>query len=145
MSDNNEQQAIDADEWVKKIHGELLSYCSRSGLEISSIEQEQSAILPPAVGVWLVVSKAQNQKYWVITGDLPYDHIVADSAKNARDAIRHFVLRWQLKAENIIQLRDNPKTAAKVDDKQVEFAEVLINTANGLYDLCEKDELWKNR
>jgi len=122
----------------------VLAYGSRNNLELSNIIQPRSAILPPIVAVWLVESKSNDKKYWLISGDVPTDHIPDGNAETARDAIRHFSLRWQLQAENItVELQKKPALTA-ADNTQKEFAELLISRAGSLYELHEKEEYWIN-
>ena len=145
QAETNQASAIISEEdWLKKEHGEVLAYCSRNFLEISEIIQTESAVLPPFVAVWLAKSKTNNQKFWIITGDVPHDHIPGGNAKNARDAIRHFSLRWQLKAENIVKGQPNSQSKPVLSETQKEFAELLVSRANSLYMLSEKEELWLN-
>jgi hypothetical protein len=58
------------------------------------------------------------------------------AAKNAREAVRSFSLHWQLKAQQIID-------AGITDKTQLDFANLLINRAQGLYEMFGKDELWQ--
>lgn len=138
-----EQKEIDFDQWTKEEYGNALSYCSRNDLNVSNLNQPESAILPPLVAIWLFDSKTNKEKYWVISGDLPSDHIPGNVAKNAREALRHIVLRWQLKADKIMnKLADNsPKLVDH--DKQAEFAKILSERAGNLFDMAENDDLWK--
>ncbi len=138
MTEDKHQQ------WLKKEHGEVLAYCSRKSLDISGIIQSRSAVLPPIVAVWLVDSKLNKQQYWVITGDVPHDHIPSGNAKDARDAIRNFSLRWQLQAENILNGLENNRIQPDIIETQKKFAALLISRAHSLYDIFEKDELWLN-
>ncbi|MCP3673141.1 MAG: DUF4826 family protein [Gammaproteobacteria bacterium] len=74
-------------EWLQKEYANVLSYCSRNAMRVSNIIQQESAILPPIVAVWLVEIQENAQQIWVITGDIPYDHITSKCAKNAREAL----------------------------------------------------------
>ena len=136
------QQQLDQSQWVKEQHGDLLSYCSRNDLKITNIIQKDSAILPPIAAVWLVDSKQSAQQFWVITGDLPNDHIQAGNAVNAREALRHFSLRWQLKSEKILNSLESRKADPSRDNTEKEFADLLISRAEGLFELFENKQLW---
>ncbi len=88
------------------------------------------------MAIWKI--RAQDRKeYWVISGDLPTDHMALSAAKDAREAVRAFSLHWQLKAEQIMN-------SGAIDQTKVDFANLLVNRAHGLYDLFNKDELWKS-
>jgi len=145
MAQDNQSQStenFDEKKWLQQEHGKVLEYASRNALELSGIVQQSSAILPPAVAIWFIESKTNSQGFWIISGDLPTDHIVGDNAKNAREAIKHFTLRWQLKAENILKELEQETSATEGSNTRKEFAEILISRAEGLYQLADRDDLW---
>ncbi len=88
----------------------------------------------PFLAVWKLTS-LEGKKFWVLSGDLPTDHINFEVAANAREALRHFSLKWQLQSENLLQ--------ADIKE-QKDFAHLLIGRAEGLYKLCEDDSLWQS-
>ncbi|WP_105198929.1 MULTISPECIES: DUF4826 family protein [unclassified Pseudoalteromonas] len=111
-------------------------HLAEKGIMPKTLVEKDSRFLAPLCAVWKF--KAQDGKsYWVITGQLPVDHIEVSAAGSAREAIRHFSLQWQLKAD---QLLNSPR----LDKTQHDFAQLLINRAHGLYELYEKQELWAN-
>lgn len=81
--------------------------------------------------------KASNGKtYWAISGRLPTDFVEVTAALNAREALRYFSFQWQLKADALTSQNPNDKTCR-------EFANYLVNRAQGVYELYEQDGLWK--
>ena len=139
---SNETPPVDDQQWVQDQHAKVLHYGSRNQLDIDLLNQQQSAILPPHIAVWLAHSKSLNQEVWVITGDLPTDHINGENAKNAREAVRHFSLRWQLKADKLMESVKNGTPEMGDAERQTQFAELLISRANGLHDLADNDDIW---
>ena len=104
---------------------------------LNSLIEKESRFIAPLCAIWKF--KGQDGKsYWVITGRLPTDHALASVAENARDVLRYFSLQWQLKADQIIH------SGGARDKTQVDFANLLINRAHGLYEMYEKEQLWKN-
>ena len=147
MDQDNQPQpgeVLDEKEWTRQEHGKVLEYASRNTLDLSRINQNDSVILPPLIAVWSIESKSHSKGFWIITGDLPSDHIVGENAQNARDAIKHFSLRWQLKAENILIELEQNHTEEDSNNTKRQFAEILISKADGLYKCSERDDLWKN-
>ncbi len=147
MSQENQIQSdenFDEKKWLQQEHGKVQQYASRNTLELSRIIQKDSVILPPLVAIWFIESKSNLKGFWIITGDLPTDHIVGDNAQSARDAIKYFALRWQLKAENILIELEQEPSGTEADDTNKEFAEILISRADGLYQFSNNDDLWKN-
>ncbi len=148
MTKENQSQSaenVDEKKWLQQEHGKLQQYASRNTLDLTRIIQKDSAILPPYVAVWFIESKSNLKGFWVITGDLPSDHIVGDNAQSARDAIKYFALRWQLKAENILIKLEQESSEAGSNNTKKQFAEILISRADTLYQFADKDDLWKNK
>ncbi len=147
MAQENQSQSdekFDEKEWLHQKHGKVQQYASRNTLDLTRIIQKDSAILLPFVAVWFIESKSNLQVFWVITGDLPLDHIVGDNAQSARDAIKYFSLRWQLKAENIFIKLEQESSEVGSNNTKKQFAAILISRADTLYQFADKDDLWKN-
>ncbi|MFT5452281.1 MAG: hypothetical protein ACI9N9_001771 [Enterobacterales bacterium] len=146
MSEENQQQdpntAFNEQDWVNKQSGAVLSYCSRKELNVTNFIDTESAILPPFVAVWLVESKPSKEKYWVISGDLPLDHIPVKLAKNPREVIRHFSLGWQLKAERLMTGSETGQPQLGDTAKQTDFAKLLVSRAEILAEMAENDKIW---
>ena len=99
----------------------------------NSVNAEDSRYLVPLFALWKLTS-LDGKKFWVLCGDLPSDHSSFDVAPNAREALRHFSLKWQMQAENLLQANT---------DEQNNFANLLIGRAEGLYKLYNDESLWK--
>ncbi|WOH38333.1 DUF4826 family protein [Thalassotalea fonticola] len=119
--------------WVKEQYQKATKYLAEKGLVTENVAPKDSRYLIPVVAVWKL-NTLDKESVWVISGDLPCDHIPTSAAENVREALRNFSLKWQLQAQNI----ENNAT----DETQLNFAKLLIGKAEGLYQLCEKDELW---
>ncbi|WDE02863.1 DUF4826 family protein [Thalassomonas viridans] len=128
---NEEQQS----QWVRTQYQAATKYLADKGLVTDSVAMEESRYLVPVVAVWKL-KLLDGTKAWVISGDLPTDHSSADVAPDARDALRHFSLKWQLQAENLF------KAGAAEQNK---FAELLVSRAEGLYRLYEDEKLWGSK
>lgn len=129
-----EQQSV---MWQRECFQNAQKHLAEKGVMPKSLLEKESRFIAPLCALWKF--KGQDGKsYWVITGRLPTDHALASVAENARDALRYFSLQWQLKADQIIQ------SGGARDKTQVDFANLLINRAHGLYEMYEKEELWLN-
>lgn len=125
-----EQQA-----WTREQYLKATKYLADKGLVTESVADSESRYLVPIMAVWKM-NLLDKSIVWVISGDLPTDHVAFDVSETARDVIRHFSLKWQLQAENLLQ----------ADDKeQHDFARFLIGRADGLYKLYENEELWQGQ
>lgn len=126
-------------QWVREQFQKANKHLAENGIIPDRVIMEQSRYLVPFVAVWKVVANTPKKKqYWVISGDLPSDFVDLSVAKTARDALKHFSLSWQLKAENLIQ------SGATKDSTQAKFANLLIDRAQNLYDLQANDKLWQH-
>jgi hypothetical protein len=129
-----EQQEQANNEWVRTQFQKANQYLAEKGILPDTIAVSESRYLTPILAVWKMT--AQNrQQYWVISGDLPTDHLPLSAAKDAREAVRAFSLNWQLKAEQIMN-------SGALDQTKVDFANLLVQRAHGLYELFDKEELW---
>lgn len=121
--------------WSRESYQKAIGHLAEKGIVADSVSMEQSRYLAPILAVWKIKS-ADQRWFWVISGDLPTDWMTEEGAESARDAVRAFSLRWQLKAEEI-------RVNQEADKTQQEFATLLIGRANGLYDIYEREELWQ--
>ncbi|KRS20096.1 hypothetical protein AAY72_15570 [Alishewanella sp. WH16-1] len=123
--------------WVRTQFQKANEYLATKGIIPDNVAVSESRYLPPLVAIWKLNTR-DAKSFWVISGDLPTDHMPLSAAPNAREAMRSFALHWQLKAEQIAQ-------AGFSDQTQVDFANLLVNRAEGLYDLFDNEQLWQGQ
>jgi len=129
----NSQEAVSA--WVKQQFQRANKHLAEKGILFDTVVVEESRYMAPEVAVWKIKDTKKNV-YWVISGNLPADAISVSVANSAREAIRHFSLSWQLKAQNIM-------SSAVVDNTQKEFATLLTAKAEMLYEVQENEKWWQ--
>jgi hypothetical protein len=129
----NSQEALSA--WVKQQFQRANKHLAEKGILFDTVVVEESRYMAPEVAVWKIKDTKKNV-YWVISGNLPADAISVSVANSAREAIRHFSLSWQLKAQNIM-------SSAVVDNTQKEFATLLTEKAEMLYEVQENEKWWQ--
>ena len=118
------------DAWVKETTGRAVKELTAQGvLESVLVEAKPAWAFPGQI----LIGKVRDQGdrtgfYWFIAGMLPTDCIASSVAPTARDAARHFSLKWQLEAA-----------------RKGEEGEELARQAEGLYELTDQPELWKER
>ena len=99
--------------------------------------------LPGLLFIGTVASKTDKDKaFWVISGDIPTDHLELKQAATAREAAKHFALKWQLQA---VRLAESQAVGRHDEDPRV-FAAAsteLTRKAEALYVLTEQDEHWQ--
>jgi len=133
MTDELEMTEEQKQAWIREQYLKATKYLAEKGLITESVAETESRYLVPVMALWKI-NLLDKTKVWVVSGDLPTDHIVLDKGETARDVVRHFSFKWQLQAENLLRLDDQ---------EQKQFAEFLITRADGLYQLYDKDELWQ--
>ena len=118
--------------WILEQYLKATKYLAEKGLVTESVADTESRYLIPLMAVWKI-NLSDKTKVWVISGDLPTDHLVLQQNEPARNVLRHFTFKWQIQADSLLK--------SEVEE-QVEYAKLLINKAEGLYQLYAKDELW---
>lgn len=132
-----QQQEQERVEWIRSQFQKANQYLAGKGIIPDNVAVTESRYLPPLVALWKLNTK-DKKAFWVISGDLPTDHMAFSAAATARDAMRTFSLNWQLKAEHIV-------SSDSVDKTQQEFADLLVSRAQGLYELFEDDSIWQGQ
>lgn len=123
-------------EWMRDAYQKAVGFLAQKSIVTESVADSESRYLPPLFAVWKLKSNEQNW-YWAISGDLPTDYLDSSAAKNAREAIRVFSMRWQLQAESIRQ-------TAQGDSNKIKFANMLEMRAENIYGTFENENLWAN-
>lgn len=128
MSEEQQQQ------WLREQYQKATKYLADKGFVTSSVNDKESRYIVPFLAVWKL-NTIDGQAAWVISGDLPTDHIQAEVANTAREAINNFSMKWQLQAENLLR---------SDQAEQHEFAKMLISRAEGLFQVQADEKLWAN-
>ncbi|QSX35761.1 DUF4826 family protein [Shewanella sedimentimangrovi] len=124
-------------EWVRAHFQKANRFLAEKGILPGKVLVDECRYLPPYVAVWkMEAQKPAKQTFWVMSGDLPTDYVDVKVAGTAREALRHFSMMWQLKAENLI------KSGAVKDPTQAKFANLLISRAQSLYQMQADEKLW---
>lgn len=80
---------------------------------------------------------------WIICGDLPTDHISSTVAANAREALRHFSLKWQLDAARYEDPAMRKQHGLDESKDWNHLTRQLVAKAEELYAMAEDDALWQ--
>lgn len=128
MQDAN---SLKADEklnaWISdSVNSAVKSLTSQGLFDGVVVEAKPAWVLPGQI----LIGKLRERDnkglfYWFICGDLPTDSAPSSVASNAREAARHFSMKWQLDAE-----------------RRSDGASVLVQRAEALYGLTEEPALW---
>lgn len=138
MSENKLSQE-EVNKWIKSEEAKLFNYLARNNMQLTGIEPS-SRLFPRQMVLWQVNTK-DHGKQWVLTGELPSDHLAAEKIPDERAALRNFSLSWQLKAEKIMA-RQAEQTNSSTQKEQSDYANLLVTWAERLYQLNEMDSVW---
>ena len=113
MSDQDVRKAQKAkfEQWAREQLQACGEYVQQHGLITAEAKAKAGWAIPGRVFVGLVTSSLNKDlSYWVITGpEAVPDHVEASVAETAREAVRHFALRWQLHSAQAAAIED-PET-----------------------------------
>lgn len=91
--------------------------------------------------------RTPNDKFWLIGGDVPLDHVEASAATDARAVLRHFALRWQVQGARIKSGDRDMQPGDQRSELRVNWSEVgdtLARNAEFIYALAEDDRNWES-
>ncbi|RUO73962.1 DUF4826 domain-containing protein [Pseudidiomarina sediminum] len=125
--------------WVRTQFQAANKYLAENGIISDQVLTKESRYLIPHVAIWKFSTRDKKQ-LWLVNGDVPTDVAGAQVAKDARGALRHFSLQWQLKAQAII---NDPSTATDVEKQK--YANYLVNRAENLYAVSDQENLWHSQ
>lgn len=129
-SQNEEKESALA--WARETFDKAVQeIIKRGAFRGELVEARPSWALPNKLVVGMARENGDATTFnWIICGHLmPTDHLGSAAAATARDAARHFSLKWQL-------------DATRARDSTV--ADILIAKAEELYEIVEDDSLWQD-
>jgi hypothetical protein len=146
MNRPDDQQALRA--WANEQMKAMAKHLASHGL----IEKDQISV----EGRWsypfrILLAQAwgaqrPHERFWVVAGDVPTDHLDGSMAADPRAALRHFALRWQAQAARLKSGdKDLAPGEARSKDRMnwTELGESLALRAEFVYSLAEDDRNWQ--
>ena len=135
-------------EWAKGQMNGMADHIRSSDLFHDEVMGHAVWTLPHQLFIGKAWSKADKTKsYWIISGDqVPTDHIDSAVAQTAREAAKHFTMKWQMQSVRLEQLGDATGEATGEPSDDVDWLEVasgLQAQAEALYGLVENEDAWK--
>ena len=131
-----------SDDWNKSQLEKAINELSVMGIfQGARLEGRVSWALKNAVLIGQVRESIDKTSFrWIVAGEnVPTDHVDGHSADNPRDALRHFCLKWQLGADQVIQASENDPVSG---EKYRAKASGLQKQAEDLYEIVESDTFW---
>jgi hypothetical protein len=130
--------------WAREKLAELVTEVTEMGVIDSHLVEARPAWVKADE---IVIGQLRDQGsptefLWIIGGNTPTDCLHSSAAPTARDAARHFSMKWQLEASRL----EDPQERGRLGlDPNVDWeaqAKALVVTAEALYAATEEDQLW---
>lgn len=91
--------------------------------------------------------RTPDERFWCIGGDVPVDHVEFKLAADARGALRHFALRWQVQGARVKSGDRDIAPGDQPGDLRVNWTEVgdtLARNAEFVYALADDERNWES-
>lgn len=148
----NESNAEIDHKALKTWYTELLYTVVREMIKVGAVDGAAAEARP----VWIsphniliakVWEATQKSKFiWTISGEKAItDHIAGSMASTPRDAARHFSLKWQMDADRLLEVASTKTQVENALEHMQAYTDKLIQLAESLYAMTERDEVWRNQ
>ena len=132
------------DNWVQEtLDSAVHEIINTRQFDVPAIRAKPVWHLPGAL--LLAQFEVADSAYWLIAGGGgPTDILNAELANQPRDAARHFSLKWQLGAQQLL----DGEVAAPADMTEQEVREKTVNLircAESLSELVSAEQFWRNQ
>lgn len=139
-----ESKAIES--WYKalldKVVEEMIRIKAVSGV---AVQASPSWMLPHRMliaKVWGINS--EHDFIWTISVDkFIADYVAGTLAPTPREVARHFSMKWQMDADRLLETERSKLAVEKTDEKLQAYSKQLIQHAETLHDLANRDEAWE--
>ena len=129
-------------DWAKQTLDAAISEVIQKGLFPDPLLQARPVWQLPGA-LLLAECRAGSDHYWLVAGPgSPTDLISKETAPSAREAARHFSLKWQLAAEQLSVVADKSPVSQQ-DSALAHRVSQLVRNAESLYELAGADCLWR--
>lgn len=151
MSESNAGADTEA-EAVKSWYTKLLDQVVKEMIRLKAV----TGVAVQANPVWMVPNEMLIAKVWGVTNESDFiwtmsidklvsDYIAGSLATTPRDVARHFSMKWQMDADRLLNLEKSKNTGKKEVKRMKAYAKKLVEYAETLYDLTNRDEVWEER
>ena len=145
MSFKNPEEVKAFAEWAQQRITDMGHYAHTNGLLAGELTGHCVWAMPGRIFIGKIwPGDEKDRTLWMISGDWATpDHIPVELANTAREAARHFALKWQMQAERFATDLAETQTETETDSASwSEVSEQLIERAERLYAIVEQDEWW---
>lgn len=132
--------------WFKpKLNEVVQEMIKRKAVTGAAVEASPTWAVPGKMLIAKVWGMGEKSRFvWTISGEeVITDHINGSMATTPKDAARHFALKWQMDADRLLAVGSGKGPAGDTQSHMGDYAKKLIKDAELLYDLTERDEIWR--
>jgi len=149
MTDSNAETEREA---IKSWYTKALHAMTREMIKIKAVagpavEARPVWISPYKILIARVWEASQKSNFiWTISGEgVITDHIAGNMAATPREVVRHFSLKWQMDADQLLVLAKNKASVKESQQHMEAYTTKLIQYAESLYDLANLDDVWQQK
>lgn len=142
MSDNS--KADEAVAWARETLANVVQGIMDEGIIDSPLLEAKPAWSKPFdIAIGKLRDQGQQAEFlWIIGGSVPIDCVHSGVASTARDAARHFSMKWQLEAARLENPGEQQRLGLDPATDRPAEAKALIAKAEYLYAVVDDDRFW---
>jgi Domain of unknown function (DUF4826) len=144
-----------ADADIKALESWYKSLLDQVVKEMVRLKAVQGAAVQ-AAPVWMIPHEVLIAKVWGVNHENDFvwtasvDKLIADYiggslAATPREVAKHFSLKWQMDADRILNVEKSKLAVENPDSKMWDFSNRLIQHAESLYEMANRDDVWQER
>jgi uncharacterized protein DUF4826 len=141
---DTDQEALES--WYKP----LLDHTVKEMVRIKAV----TGVAVQASAAWMLPYEILIAKVWGINQESDFiwsvsidkfiaDYVAGTVAPTPREAARHFSMKWQMDADRLLGMDEVKAPVAKPDLDLKAYSKQLIQHAETLYDLTNRDDVWE--
>lgn len=141
---NAEKEALEA--WYKSLMDQVV----KEMIRLKAV----TGVAVQANPVWMVPHEILIAKVWGMDNEADFvwtisidkliaDYVAGTLAASPREVARHFSLKWQMDADRLASLEKVKAPVANSATSMQAYSKKLIQHAEVLYDLAERDDAWQ--
>jgi hypothetical protein len=134
----------DEDIWIEAERKRAEDYLHEQRVEHLGVGEYPAFHVHPYLALWAVQSQRSPDwiGWWVITGDVPADYIIAGERRHPREALRAFAHYWQELSSFMLRGEEHPDVRIGTPDQWPKLGDLLRRRAEIIQRYADDDEIW---
>lgn len=134
------------DRWCAERRAEVIEYVTAEKIPHRQVGGWPIWHFAPYVSLWALecAERPGRVGHWVIAGDLPIDHVSAETNKHPRMAIRAFGERWDEVAAHMLRGEPHPAMTIGAPEDWPELGDLLKRRAELLKSFADDGSIWED-